>query len=261
MAPLPWAVVALLHAILAELDDLLEPGAYPDHCPNGLQVEGRAEVTRIVTGVSASVELFERAIEAGADLVLTHHGLFWDGDDPRVVGPLRERLKPLIAADVSLAAYHLPLDGHPEVGNNALIVTGIGAHSTAPLAPAGARNIGWVAEFEGDGIPVAALAERLGALTGRDVLCFSGGPERVRTVGVLSGRGGRAVHDAIAAGVDAFITGEAEEWSRALALESRIHFLAGGHHATETFGVRALGEHLAEHFGIEHRYVEIENPV
>jgi dinuclear metal center YbgI/SA1388 family protein len=253
--------MATLRAIITELDQLLEPAAFPDGCPNGLQVAGRDEVGRIATGVSASGELFERAVAANADLVLTHHGLFWDGDDVRVVGAHRERLRMLLAADVSLASYHLPLDGHPTIGNNALIARGIGAEPTAPFAAVGERNIGWIASFDDGGVPAEELVRRLAALTGHDVLAFPGGPPLVRTIAVVSGGGGRSVRDAIAAGLDAFITGEPEEWARALARESGIHFLAGGHHATETFGVRALGEHLAQRFGIEHGYIDIANPV
>ena len=126
--------MAALAEILEALDRLLEPGEFPDACPNGLQVEGRADVERVVTGVSASVELFERALELRADLIVVHHGLFWNGDDPRIVGALRARLAPLLKAEVSLAAYHLPLDGHPTIGNNALIVSGLGGTIDAPFA-------------------------------------------------------------------------------------------------------------------------------
>jgi dinuclear metal center YbgI/SA1388 family protein len=253
--------MATLHEIIEELDALLEPEAFPDHCPNGLQVAGRPQVERVVTGVSASGELFEHALERGADLVLTHHGLFWDGDDMRVIGAQRRRLGLLLGGDISLAAYHLPLDAHPTLGNNALLARGVGAEPTTPFVGVGARHIGWIARFEGAGISAEELVNRLKRLTGREVLAFPGGPPLVRTVGVLSGGGGRSVHEAIATGLDAFITGEGEEWARALARDGGIHFLAGGHHATETFGVRALGEHLAERFGIAHTYIEIDNPV
>jgi dinuclear metal center YbgI/SA1388 family protein len=250
-----------LREIIDELDRLLEPASFHDFCPNGLQVEGRPDVARVVTGVSASVELIEHALEAQADLVLTHHGLFWDGDAVRVIGALRERLRLLLAADMSLAAYHLPLDAHPTLGNNVLLARGTGATPTRAFAPVGDRDIGWIARFDEDGVSADELVGRLERLTSRDVLAFPGGPERVRTVGVVSGGGARSVHDALAAGLDAFVTGEPAEWARALARESGIHFIACGHHATETFGVRALGEHLAERFGVEHAYIEIANPV
>ncbi|HEX2702426.1 MAG TPA: Nif3-like dinuclear metal center hexameric protein [Solirubrobacteraceae bacterium] len=253
--------MAALREILDELELLLEPAAFRDYCPNGLQVEGRAEVERVVTGVSASAELFGRALATNADLVLTHHGLFWDGDDVRVLGARRDRLRLLLEADVSLAAYHLPLDAHPSLGNNVLLASGIGATATAPFAPVHGRAIGWIATFEGDGVTAAELTSRLVRLTGHEVLAFPGGPERVRSVGIVSGGGARNVQDAIAARLDAFITGEPAEWARALADESGIHFLAAGHHATEVLGVRALGEHLVARFGVAHSYVEIANPV
>jgi len=253
--------MAALGEIIEFLDQLLEAQSFTDFGPNGLQVQGRDDVRRVVTGVSASVELFERASELGANLLVVHHGIFWDGDDVRVVGARRARLRALLAADISLAAYHLPLDAHATHGNNVLIARGIGAEPTEPFAPIEGRACGWQARFAGDGITAGELVERIATLTGREPLAFLDGPERVHTVGIVSGGGGRSVHDAIAAGLDAFVTGEPEEWARAVAREARINFVAGGHHATETFGVRALGELLAERFGVEHSYVEIANPV
>jgi dinuclear metal center YbgI/SA1388 family protein len=253
--------MAGLHEMIAELDGLLDAATFKDYCPIGLQVEGRAEVERVVTGVSASAELFEAAITAGAGLVLTHHGLFWDGDDPRVIGSLRRRLALLLGAEVSLAAYHLPLDAHPEVGNNALIARHLGASLEEPFGIAAGRPVGWQARFPGEGIAASELVARMAELTGREPLAFLEGPERVRTVGIVSGSAGRLIFDALEAGFDAFVTGEAEEWSRAIARESTINAVFAGHHATETLGVKALGEHLAARFGVEHRYVEIDNPV
>jgi len=247
--------------IIAELDRLLEPASFRDYCPNGLQVEGRAKVAHVATGVSASVELFEQAIAAGADLILTHHGLFWDGEDPRVLGARRARLSLLLASDTSLAAYHLPLDAHPSFGNNALIAAGIGAVTEQPFGLAAGRAVGWRARYDGQGIAAEDLARRLATLTAREPLAFLEGPARVRTVGIVSGGGGRSLFEAIDAGLDAFVTGEAEEWARAAARESGIHFIAAGHHATETFGVRALGEHLAGTLGVEHTHFAIDNPV
>jgi dinuclear metal center YbgI/SA1388 family protein len=253
--------MADLGEMIAALDELLEAGEFKDFAPNGLQVAGRDEVVRVVTGVSASTELFERAIELDAGLIVVHHGLFWDGEDVRVVGPRRERLRMLLAADMSLAAYHLPLDAHPRLGNNVLLAQGLGAVATEPFAPVAGRAVGWMARFEDAGVTPDELVSRLRELTGREPVAFPYGPQRVRSVGIVSGGGGRDVHDAIAAKLDAFITGEPEEWARAVAREAEITFIAGGHHATETLGVRALGDWLAERFGVEHRYVEIANPV
>jgi dinuclear metal center YbgI/SA1388 family protein len=253
--------MALLHEMLAEADRLLEPAAFADYCPNGLQVAGREEITHVATGVSASLELFELAIAAGAQLIVTHHGLFWQGDDQRIVGALRERLAILLEADVSLAAYHLPLDAHPVIGNNALIAAGLGLADPQPFGRHGDRALGVRADFGGEGIAVEDLVARVARLTEREPLAFLGGPALVRGVGIVSGAAARSVDEAIDAGLDAFVTGEPAEWARAISLERGIHFIAAGHHATETFGVRALGQHLATRFGVEHTDVRIANPV
>jgi dinuclear metal center YbgI/SA1388 family protein len=253
--------MAPLREIVAELDRLLEPEAFSDYGPNGLQVEGAGEVAHVATGVSASVELFERAIAAGAQLIVTHHGLFWDGEDPRVVGSHRARLRTLLAADVSLASYHLPLDAHPQVGNNALIAAGLGLVDPQPFSVYRGRAIGVRASAPGEGIGAQELVARVAALTAREPLALPGGPDRVRSVGIVSGGAARSVHEAIALGLDAFITGEPAEWARALAAEAGIHFIAAGHHATETFGPRALGEHLRGRFGVGWTDIEVRNPV
>ena len=253
--------MAPLTEIVAELDALLDIAAFSDYGPNGLQVQGADEVSHVATGVSASLELFERAIAAGAQLIVTHHGLFWSGDDPRIVGARRNRLRALLSADVSLAAYHLPLDAHPVVGNNALIAAGLGLVDSAPFGMHRGRAIGVRARAPGDGIAAADLVARLTTLTEREPIAFLGGPDRVRTVGILSGGGARTVEEAIAAGLDAFITGEPAEWARATAREAGIHFIAAGHHATETFGPRALGEHLRERFGLAVTDIAVANPV
>jgi dinuclear metal center YbgI/SA1388 family protein len=253
--------MADLHEMTLALDEELEINTFSDFAPNGLQVEGRREVARVASGVSASAELFERALALGADLILVHHGLFWDGEDVRVIGSRRTRLRMLLAAEVSLAAYHLPLDAHPTLGNNALLARRIGAVTTSQFANVAGRPIGWQARFDGEGISGEELVRRIRDLTGREPVAFLHGPEPIRTVGIVSGGGGRNVHDAVTAGLDAFITGEPEEWARALAIEAGISFIAGGHHGTETLGVRALGDLLEERFAVEHHYVEIANPV
>jgi len=253
--------VATLKEILAELDRLLDPSGFADHCPNGLQVQGRAEVRTVVTGVSANLGLFERAIERRADLVITHHGLFWDGDDRRVIGRLHRRLEILLANEVSLAAYHLPLDGHPRVGNNALIAEGLGCVEPQPFAIHRGRAIGCRGRFDGDGVTIDELVRRVTRLTGRPPLTFASGPARVRTIGIVSGAAGGHLDEAIADGLDAFLTGEPTERVMAQAQESTIHFLAAGHYATETFGVRALGAHLVERFAIDHLFVDVPNPI
>ena len=246
--------------IIAFLDELLDAPAFEDYGPNGLQVIGREEVGRVVTAVSAHRELFERAAEAGADMVLCHHGLFWGADPLTIDAQLKGRLKPLFDGDISLAAYHLPLDAHPEVGNNALICEALGLRRGERFGEARGRPIGFVGH-PADPLPPEALAERCCSAFGRDPLVFEGDGRPLRRVGVVSGGGGSSLSDAIRLGLDALVTGEPEEPAMATARESGVAFLACGHYATETFGVRRLGELLAERFGVEHRFIEVPNPV
>jgi dinuclear metal center YbgI/SA1388 family protein len=246
--------------IVAFLDELLEVDSFTDYGPNGLQVPGAEEVSTVATGVSAQLELFQRAAEAGAQLVLSHHGLFWDFH-PRSLGPaMKERLKLLFDADMSLAAYHLPLDAHPEVGNNALICAALGLERAEPLAEHKGRPIGFVGR-SADGVPFGELRERCAAVFGQEPFVWDAGPETVHSVGVVSGGAPGSFHEAIARGVDAFLTGETAEHVMADARENRVHFIAGGHYATETFGIRRLGELVAAKFGVEHRFVDVPNPI
>jgi len=253
---------AALAEIVAELNSLLAPERFDDYCPNGLQVPGAEEVSTVATGVSANVETFERARAEGAEAVLVHHGLFWGRSGP---GPLdrtmARRLRTLLEGDMSLLAYHLPLDAHPEVGNNALIVRALGAHEPVPFAPHGGQPIGYVARFPGDGLPAEELLARVRDLTGREPLSFDCGPPVVRRVGVVSGGAASHLADAVAAGADAFLTGEPAEPAMAQAREAGVHFIAAGHYATETFGVRRLGELLSERFGLRHVFVDVPNPI
>ena len=248
----PVSVVALIR----DLDDLLDPGAFSDFGPNGLQVPGRERVSKVVTGVSAQRELIERAVALDAGLVLVHHGLFWDFHPTGLTPTLAERLRPLFKHDIALAAYHLPLDAHPTVGNNAQLAERLGCASHEAFA-----GIGRVGEFAGHGIAAADLFTRVRAVTAREPLVFDAGPERVRRIGLISGSAVKYLPQAVALGLDAFLTGEPAEHAMADAREAGIHFIAAGHYATETFGVRRLGEHLAERFGIEHVFVDIPNPV
>jgi dinuclear metal center YbgI/SA1388 family protein len=253
--------VATCTDLIAFLDELLDPAAYEDYGPNGLQIPGREEVQTVASGVSANAELFARAREAQADLVLVHHGLFWAGPPRPLDRASKRRLELLFEADLGLAAYHLPLDGHLEVGNNALLAAAIGAGDVAPFAAHGRATIGVRARFDGDGISPAQLVARVREATGREPLAFTDGPDPVRTIGLVSGAGADHLEDAIAAGLDAFVTGEPAERSMARAREAGVHFLAAGHYATETFGVRALGERLADRFGIRHVFVDVPNPI
>ena len=250
-----------LTSIVAALDERLRPQDFQDLGPNGLQVPGADDIGKVVTGVSAQRELVERAIAEGAQLVLVHHGLFWDFLPTGLTPMLAERLRPLFKHDVALAAYHLPLDAHPEVGNNALLAERLGCERHEPFGTYRGQAIGRAGTFPGDGIPAADLFARVREVTARVPTVFDAGPERVRRIGIVSGAGADSLPEAIALGLDAFLTGEPREHVMADAREAGIHFIAGGHYATETFGVRALGDWLAERFGIEHVWVDIPNPV
>jgi dinuclear metal center YbgI/SA1388 family protein len=247
--------MAKLTEILAHADALLKVDEFQDYCPNGLQVEGRAEVKRIVAGVTASQALVERAVELGADLLLVHHGWFWKGEDPRLVGIKGRRVRTLVEAGISLVAYHLPLDAHPELGNNALLgrllgleVTGegpgVGLHGrlVAPLSAAG-------------------FAARVAGRLGREPLLIEGGDHPIERIAWCSGAAHSYLEQAAALGVDAYLSGEINEPTVHLARELGVHYLAAGHHATECEGVRALAENLAQRFDLEQVFVDIPNPV
>ncbi len=246
---------------IAYLDGLLDPARFKDYCPNGLQVPGKAEVATLATGVTASVELFEKAIAAEADLVVVHHGLFWGSKPTPIDAPMKRRLKLLFDADMAFAAYHLPLDAHPEAGNNALIGKALGAETLTPFASHEGEPIGQLAHFPGEGIDAPVLFAKVAELTQRAPLIFDPGPDRVRSLAIVSGGGAGYFPDAVAARADAFITGEPAERVMAEAQETSTHFIAAGHYATETFGVRRLGEDLAVRFGLEHIFIDVPNPV
>jgi dinuclear metal center YbgI/SA1388 family protein len=252
--------MAHLDEIVSFLDELLEALDFPDHGPNGLQVPGAKEVTVVATGVSAHLDLFERAAGAGAQLVIAHHGLFWDFH-PRSVSPtMKERLRVLFDNDISLAGYHLPLDAHPEVGNNALICAALGLERAEPFGEHRGHSVGFVGR-SADGIRFAELRRRCAEAFGQEPFSWDGGPELVHSVGIVSGGAASSFGEAISCGLDAFLTGEPAEHVMADALESGTHFIAAGHYATETFGVRRLGELVAERFGVEHRFIDVPNPI
>ena len=256
-------VRATRNQVMSYLDDLLRPGEWSDLGPNGLQVPGAEEVETVVTGVSGQAELFSRAAELGAQLVLVHHGILWDFHPRRIDARLARRLRLLLEHDISLAAYHLPLDAHPRVGNNALLAEALGCleQGRRPFGDFKGRPVGVAASFPGDGVAIEELLLRVQAATGRPPLAFAAGPARVRTIGIVSGGGADALDEAVADGLDAFLTGEPREHVMADAREANIHFIAAGHYGTETFGVRRLGEELARRFGLRHEWVDIPNPV
>jgi dinuclear metal center YbgI/SA1388 family protein len=246
--------------IIAYLDELLDAPAFEDYGPNGLQVAGATEVEKLVTGVSAHLELFRRAADEGAQMVLCHHGMLWTKQPLQVDAQRRARLEVLFAADMSLAAYHLPLDAHPEVGNNALICDLLGLDLGQGFGAHAGRTIGFLGHAA-EPLARAELVERCRSVFEREPLAFEYGPDPVRTVAVMSGGAASSLAEAADLGADAFITGEPSEPAMADALERGITFIAGGHWATETFGVRRLGDLLADRFGVQHRFIAVPNPV
>ncbi|MGQ9723904.1 MAG: Nif3-like dinuclear metal center hexameric protein [Tepidimonas sp.] len=246
-------------ALLAALDALLDPARFQDYGPNGLQVEGRRQVRRLVSGVSASLALIEAAIAAGADAILVHHGLFWRGQRGTVTGWIKPRLQRLLVHDVNLYAYHLPLDAHAELGNNAQL-----GHRLGFVPPQGGwgrfgeQQLGFWGDC--DATDAAQLAARAEATLGRAVICIPGDGRPIRRVAWCSGGAQGYFEAAIAAGADAFLTGEISEPQAHLARECGVAFLACGHHATERYGAPAVGAHVAGLLGIEHHFIDIDNP-
>ncbi|HYH42122.1 MAG TPA: Nif3-like dinuclear metal center hexameric protein, partial [Burkholderiales bacterium] len=239
------------------LDQYLDVARFRDYCPNGLQVEGRTSVARLVTGVTASLALVEAAIAAHADAILAHHGYFWRGEDPRLVGARRTRIALLLRHDVNLYAFHLPLDAHPEVGNNAALAKTLGF---VPHGRFGEQDLGWHGEAEGRP-RLEDLAARVEQRLGRTPLVIGEPARPIRRVAWCTGAAQGYLEDAVRLGVDAYLSGEISEQTVHLSRESGVAFIAAGHHATERYGVQALGAHLAERFGIEHQFIDIPNPV
>jgi len=248
--------------ILAHLDELLELERFEDYGPNGLQVPGPAAVSTLATGVSASAELFELAANERAGLLLVHHGLFWGKSTSPIDAQLKRRLQLLFGADMALAAYHLPLDAHPTLGNNALLAGALDAERLEePFAIHHGEPIGCLARFPGEGISAAELIERVQALTKREPLVFDAGPPLIRTLAIVSGAGSDYLSEASRAGADALLTGEPAERAMAQARELDVRLIAAGHYATETLGVRTLGEHIAERYEVRHVFLDVPNPV
>jgi dinuclear metal center YbgI/SA1388 family protein len=254
-------MAARVSEVIAELDRLLEPGRFEDFGPNGLQVPGPAEIDTVATGVSAHAELFELAARERAGLLLVHHGLFWGSGPGPIDAVLKRRLKILFDADIALAAYHLPLDAHREFGNNALLARALGAEEITPFARHRGELIGVISALGDEGLPSAELFERVRALTSREPLVFDSGPPVIRRLAIVSGAGADYIEEAKASQADALLTGEAEERTMAQARENGLHLIAAGHYATETFGVRRLGEHLATRFDLRHVFLDVPNPV
>ena len=245
----------LLSELQHHLDQLFEVEKFKDYCPNGLQVEGRAEVHKVLCGVTASQQLLDHAVAGGADAIFVHHGLFWRGQDGRVVGWMKERLRLLLAHDINLIAYHLPLDAHPELGNNAQLGRVLGWQAEQRF---GEQELGFLAPAAfADG---AALATHVQQRLGRSVTLVPGDGRALRRIAWCSGGAQGFFEAAIAAGADAFMTGEISEPQAHLARETGVAFVAAGHHATERYGAPALAAQLAAEYGLEHQFIDIDNP-
>lgn len=246
-----------LMALSAHLDELLEPARFKDYCPNGLQVEGRPEVLRVLCGVTACQALLEHAVEGRFDAIFVHHGYFWRGEDGRVTGIRRHRLATLLANDISLLAYHLPLDAHPELGNNAQLGALLGWVGEGLF---GEQGLGWIGRPQTEQSASNLAGELEACLNRRPMLI--GDPSRVvRKVAWCTGGAQSYFDDAIAAGADVFVSGEVSEQTVHLARESGVPYIAAGHHATERYGARAIATYLGERLGLAAEFVEIDNPV
>jgi len=247
--------------LLNELRDynasLLQTGSFKDYCPNGLQVEGRAEVRRIATGVTASQQVLDAAIAWGADAILVHHGYFWRNEDAAITGIKKRRIAQLLRNDVSLLAYHLPLDAHPELGNNARLGKLLGISEQGRFGEQGIACFGELASPQ----TLAQFAAQVGQGLQRTPQVIGNGARNIRKVAWCSGGAQGYFEAAIAQGADVFITGEISEQSFHLAQESGVAFIAAGHHATERLGIQALGEHLSACFCLEHCFFDQDNPV
>jgi dinuclear metal center YbgI/SA1388 family protein len=239
------------------IGQLMDAARFHDYCPNGVQVEGRADVFRLVSGVTASLDLLKAAIGAGADAILVHHGYFWKSEDARITGVKRVRIELLLRHNVSLLAYHLPLDAHPVLGNNARLAQKLGFVVEDRF---GEQSIACHGVLT-DALPLGELGERLARILGRTPLIIGDGDRVIQRIAWCSGAAQGYFEEAIRLGVDAFLTGEISEQCVHLARETGVAFIAAGHHATERYGVQALGAHLAQEFGISHQFVDIDNPV
>jgi dinuclear metal center YbgI/SA1388 family protein len=252
--------VATADEIVSFCDELLEVDAFEDYGPNGRQVPGAGEVNMVATGVTPTLEMLRGGLEAGAELILTHHGLLWGTAEHGITPGLANRLRALLEAEATLAAYHLPLDAHPEIGNNALLCEGLGLVRGEPIGEVKGRAVGFVGRSP-EAIPLAEFLDRLNRLVGREPLVQGDGPAEIETVAVVSGAAASNLTEAALAGVDAFLTGEPAEHAMGEAAEAGLHFIAAGHYATETLGIRRLGDLVAERFGVEHQFIDVPNPV
>tara|TARA_B110000858_G_scaffold83014_2_gene96204 strand:- start:5057 stop:5818 length:762 start_codon:yes stop_codon:yes gene_type:complete len=243
-----------------ELKQVLRPEQFKDYCPNGLQVEGRKQISKLVTGVTACQELIAAAVEAGADALLVHHGYFWRGEDQSITGIKKTRIDTLLKHDLSLLAYHLPLDVHREFGNNVQLAKVLGIEIDGELGKQNNHPIGLTGSID-QGTDFESLKAVLTDKLARQPLAIEGSSKTIKSIAWCTGAAQNYIELAVAAGVDAYITGEVSEPTVHIARESGIHFFSAGHHATERYGVQAIGGYLASKFGLDHQFIDIDNPV
>lgn len=246
-------------ALTEYLDTLLQPNQFDDYMPNGLQVEGKKNIDTLISGVTASQALIEQAITKKADAILVHHGYFWRGEDPMIVGIKHHRLKALLQHDINLFAYHLPLDAHPVYGNSVQLAKLLGIKITGNIADRGLDYFfyGTLAEP----LSAEALSTLVNKKLNRQPLCIPGKSKNIESIAWCTGAAQKFIQVAVNLEVDAYLTGEVSESTVHVARETGLHFFAAGHHATERYGAKALGEHLASKFGLQHEFVDIDNPV
>lgn len=247
--------------LVAYLDDLLQVKEFGDYCPNGLQVEGRPEVNKLVTGVTASQALLDASVDAGADAVLVHHGYFWRGEDAVITGMKKRRLKTLLENDLSLFAYHLPLDAHVEYGNNIQLAKKLGFRVDGVVEDGSAKGLLWYGRLQTE-VSVESFCRHLASELGRAPLHLpSVSGRKIRTIGWCTGAAQGYIGQAAELGLDAYLSGEVSEQTYHQAMELDIHYFSAGHHATETYGVQALGAHLAQKFSLQHQHIDLANIV
>ncbi|GAA6183180.1 Nif3-like dinuclear metal center hexameric protein [Aliiglaciecola sp. 2_MG-2023] len=246
--------------LLSHLNQLLKPEKVKDYCPNGLQVEGVSEISKIVTGVTACQALIDRAVELNADAIFVHHGYFWRGENPCIVGMKRQRIKQLINHDINLYGYHLPLDIHPELGNNAQLAKRLNIEVIGGLEQQNPQSVAMHGQFETP-LTLQQLAKTVEQSLQRTPQIISAGEHSIKSIGWCTGGGQSYIEMAAEQGIDAFISGEISEQTVHVAREMGIHFIAAGHHATERYGAKALGEYLAKSFDLDVTFVDIDNPV
>ncbi len=245
--------------LLHELNQLLKPHLFKDYCPNGLQVEGKSEIKKVVTGVTASQALIDQAIEVQADAILVHHGYFWKNEPEVIVGVKQQRIKKLLAHDINLIAYHLPLDAHRDLGNNKQLANILNINNPESIKPDSLTELLWCGDIPEQS--VAEFAQYITQCLGRTPMHIGDKNMEIKTVAWCTGGAQNYLEQAAQLGVDAFISGEVSEATFHLANEYGIHYFAAGHHATERYGIKALGEYIGQIFNLDVQFIDLYNPI